>query len=611
MNNSIEVILCQPNEISKIDINEYKDWVYLGYSYRELIKLENFLGTSRNMKLFHERISKKAKELRNDFLADFSQISRANHSIYWHISETAENNSMTNNLFLDFCYFHICKDILKQQNESILIIIQNRALLELLHAELKSRKHMNIKFIRGKSALLKAPNKIIQLCRSNLSFIFQFLLRKLIIKFYWKNRRKKYQLSNTNILAYTFANDTCFHESGIYKQRYFGQLVEKLEDKGMYIIYFLHATGYSIKKYIDVVKWINKSKNSFVLLEEQVTIGNVFLSLFTSFDFLKTRIPKSSINDDALCFLIEKAIAHEGFSGSLHIYYLYYTFINNISARKQLKFSFVLDIYEGHIIERILRYSIKKKMPECKTIGFSHSTFSSNHLSFFSSLTALGISLKPDYLLCTGKAFKKVFLKHGFKENTIHLVGNLREEFLDTWKYNPNMSEKRNTILVALPLLLLDAQELTMKIIKAFKNSDLQINIYKHPMMSIESLGINESDLPQNIEFKSEPTFVGMKKCNLLITTGSNMSVVALKIGLPVISVIRTVGLSFEPLDWFNSPITYCSTPDEINSNSNRLLSLSKVDYNQYAEDAITIATECLEPINNGEIERFLKQLRN
>jgi len=605
-----DIVLLQPDKVSTIDTSKFKDWIYLGYSYPEFKKLENHLGESNIMNSFAERISKKANELRNEFLIDFSKISQINSSIYWHISETAENNTMCNNLFLDLCYYWICSDILKENEEQLVIIVKNEALLQLLYKKYKPLKSIKNQCFRTKSLLLYIMTSFVYILRSNLSFLFKFTCRKLIIYHFWRSRKNKYHIPGDNILVYTFSSDSCFRNDGYYQERYYGELINRIQTIGSNIIYFLHGTGFSIKNYIRIVKWLNASKNTFILLEEQVTFRNAILSLFASFQLLRTKIP-DSLSNEALQFLLRKTIGHEALNGNIRTYYLYYNFVKNISKNKNIKFQHLLDIYEGHIIERILRFSVKKNMPSCKTIGFSHTTFSKNHLSFFSSLNSPEFSLKPDYLLCTGAIFKNIFKEHGFDEKKIFIVGNLRQDFTDDWHYNPKVSDIKKIILVALPLLILDAQELLMKVIAAFEATDYEIQIYKHPMMSFESLGILESKLPDNIEFKNEPTNLGLQKSNLLITTGSNMSVNALKIGMPVISMVRSVGLSFEPLDWFNSPITYYSLPDEIFSNSKRLLSQSSEDYNHYSTSANTLANECLEPVNSIEIERFIKQLKN
>ena len=593
------------------DISHFDDWIYLGYSYIDYLKLEKDFGRSKIMESFHRRISQKAEELRGIYTQYISKISQHNQSIYWHISETAENNTMCNNLFLDFCYLNICLDILKTNTKSVLFVIDSKSLLRAISKELKSSNQQKVLIIPRKSSLynfIDSTWNMISHVRGIVGFLKKIIFKRLTIRLHKEIFSLENHFSNDNVLVYTFANDSCFQSDGTYKERYFGELIPRLKRSGKKIIYLLHTTGYSKEKYRDVVKWINISHDSIILLEELITIKDVFISLLAPYLLLQTIFPLKEENK-VLFSLLKSGLINECISGGLRTYYLYYTLIRNL-YKNDLNIKYLLDIYEGHIIERVLRFSVRKHIPQCKTIGFSHSAFSKNHLSFFTSLTVPHTGLKPDYLLCTGCSYKNIFINAGFNKKNVTVVGNLRQEFSEEWNYDPIFHSKRNSILVALPLLLNDAQELLWKIIKAFRDIEINISIYKHPMMSFESLGILESKLPDNIEFKNEPTNLGLQKSNLLITTGSNMSVNALKIGMPVISMVRSVGLSFEPLDWFNSPITYCSLPDEIFSNSKRLLSQSSEDYNHYSTSANTLAKECLEPVNSIEIERFIKQLR-
>lgn len=595
-------------------IEHFSDWIYLGYSYKTFLALEKVLGHSGLMESFHERITKKAAELRHGYMKSISRISESNQTLSWHISEIAENNTMSNGLFMDTCYYSICLDILKEKEHSLLIIVDNHSLFDGLSRELKSSRLSGLN-IYPKTKLssyyfINFVKELLNQARSTLGFLKMMMYRKMIIWFYSGKSKPKFALEN-NILVHTFANDSCFGKAGIYKERYFGELIPKLQDSGyntIYLIYLLYPR-LSLRKLADIIKWCKASDSSFVFIEQIISVKDILQSLFVPFGLLRTKIHPINIGGVDLSYLIRRELHGECLSGRLRIPYLYFTFIKNLAARNGIRIKYLLDIYEGHILERTLRYSVRKFMPGCKTIGVSHTSFSRNHLSFFTSVTGPNYNLAPDFLLCTGNAYKNIFIMEGFKEEKVYVAGNLREDLPGSFYYNPASCGKRNRILVALPLLVNDAQELFWKAVQGFTGTEFKVSIYKHPVMSLEILSIMiEVQLPENIEFADEPASKGLSKCDLVITTGSNMSANALKVGLPVISVVRTIGLTFEPLDWFESPVSYCCTPDEIRDESFRLLSLSEEDLLKKSEMGKKVANTCLEPVNNRALNQFIKK---
>lgn len=594
---------------AQAEITEHSDWLYLGYSYRTFLDLENILGKSKEMETLYKRIAEKAERLRKEYVKTISKASEKNERLSWHLSTVAESNTMTSNLFLDTCYFSICLDILNENGGPILIVVDSDALFDSLTKTLKSSKHRGCHTFAEKKpgwfSLISLGRVLINSVYSALGFLKRIIYRKGVFWFGTGKGMEKIGSKNI-ILVHTFANDSCFGQGGIFKERYFGALIQKMKDSGFSVVYLLH-TGYASRKFSEIVNWCKKSDSSFLFVEQLVSLKDILLSLLAPFGLLKARISGISVGGVNLPYLIKKQLLKECLDGGLRNHYLYYAAIKNLAKHHGAKIRYLLDIYEGHVLERAMRMSAKRFMSDCKIIAFSHSSFSRNHLSFFTSIPGTNYNVAPDYLLCTGNAYKDIFITNGFEKEMVYAVGNLRQEVPERFNSNPEFSLEKNRILVALPLLVNDAQELLWKTNQAFSGSDLRVFIYKHPMMPMKSLEVMiEGRLAENISFAMQPTAKGLRECDLVITTGSNMSADALKAGLPVISVVRTIGLTFEPLHWFKSTVSYCVSPKQIREEAVRLLSLPEDKRLINSMRGKSLVEDCLGRIDNEIMDSFM-----
>ena len=611
------VNLCQARHLPglpKTGKREYGDWIYLGYSYRPFLDLEKVLGKSEEMKTFHRRIGKKAEELRDAYVKSISEVSEKNRHVAWHLSDVAENNTMTSNLFLDVCYLSICNNILEEKGEDLLIVVENKDLFSALEKDLEfssaagTRTLLESRGKHGLEALRTALRASTASVRTAVGFLKRMMGRKRVFRSDAGKGMGK--LDNGNVvLVHTFANDGCFGEDGVFRERFFGELPERLKEAGFKVVYLLH-TGYASKSLSEIADWCRASNNAFLFVEQLVTIRDLLRALLLPFELLRVNIGSLSAVGVGISGLIRKKLWRECLNGNVRNPYLYYAAVKNLASRGNTNIRYFLDIYEGHVPERALRLAAKRFMPNCRTIGVSHTCFSTNHLSFFTSVSGSNYSVSPDILLCTGEAYKKIFLKQGFLGQSVYAVGNLRQGAAEGYDSSSPRSGRRNRILVALPLLLNDAQELVWKVYQAFSGTECEVSIYKHPMMAMELLDIMiEGGDDGNIRFAEQPTAKGLQECDLVITTGSNVSADALKEGLPVISVVRTIGLSFEPLDWFESNVRYCCTPDEIREEAVKILSLPEEVRMEEGTVGKHLVDSCLGKINSKAMDSLLSRL--
>lgn len=591
---------------------DFDDWVLLGYSNSGVLALEKKLGSSKLMDRLHTRIRIKSDELRRPFLEYLAETTRCNSSVAWNISEVAESNSLCSNLFLDFCYLSIGKELLRTQKGRILIVVESETLYdELKKICLENGTTTDVVFVHGTATLLNILGRVAALVgfiRSVLGSLRTVLVRRAITLWYLGRIRREDFSANT-LLVHTFANDACFDPSGVYKERYFGELLGLAEREGFRLMLLLH-TGYCDRPFREIVQWCRQSKGPFVFVEQGVTLIDIILSNFVSLGLARTVLPKRSIDGIGISGLLKAEISKHILGGNLRGSYLYYAFAKNL-AKKNIRLKYALDIYEGHLLERALRYSLHTYMHGCTAVGFCHAGFGRNYLSQYNLSNIHESDCGADFILCTGEGYKQVLVAEGFKRDRIIVVGDLRIANHKVAKEETPRYKKWNRIVVALPLVLNDAQEITSKVLNSLDGFPAKVTLHKHPMMSTRDLMSGWSrDLPQNVEFSDEPTPVALGSCDLVVTTASNVSALALRYGIPVITVVRTVGLTLEPLDWFETPISYCHSAEDIRKEAHRLVSLSVTERAEYYERGRKIVDACFEPTNTAAIGQFLDILR-
>tara|TARA_B100001971_G_scaffold207511_1_gene227785 strand:+ start:201 stop:1952 length:1752 start_codon:yes stop_codon:yes gene_type:complete len=576
------------------------EWLFVGYSYKYYLELKQKMGPSSLEKSFYGHVNEYLDTYRQKYLENINRISINNHLPSFHFTRVAENNTMCHNLFMDYCYYSSI-EALSDQLRGSLIFVESEPLWTVLKDLLDNNIHVKL---CGSKRMSTIWQKKINRIRNVLGFIKRVIKVKILTVLY---RKSKLEPIAPVTLLYLFPNDDSFTSDLKLRDSYLGGFIPYLINKNKTFFYLINP-GYPCKRTISIIKWLKQAKVNGVLLEEYISLFDIIRAIILTKTL--TKVDLSSI-PEGNCFLsplIKQYLEKETQGGEFAYNYLHYCFINNLK-KYGIRISDYIDVYEGQIMERILRYSVRKAFPEAKLIGFAHAAPSKNHIAMFSSLKAGKIDLKPDLLLCTGDAYRDFFIKNGFKENQTLSIGDLRG-------YNNNLQSKpivdkqvdHKIVLVALPLAVNDTQELFWKVIKAYNNTKNTVKIYKHPMMQLEILyEMLEGAIPENINIADEPTASGMDQCDLVVVTGSTVSVNALGRGLPVISVKRSIGLTFEPMDWFDSPIIYCETPEEIIRATDKISSMSKKELETNRIESINIARKCLDPqVNHFAIEQCL-----
>tara|TARA_B100000963_G_C22629451_1_gene674121 strand:+ start:351 stop:1868 length:1518 start_codon:yes stop_codon:yes gene_type:complete len=271
---------------------------------------------------------------------------------------------------------------------------------------------------------------------------------------------------------------------------YFKELVTDLSLKNKVIVAFQHL---SYNKLIYYFKKKNKKK-SFI-----IPIG--FLSVYEIFNLLIQYIFQAKIRIDDPIYFKNKKINDVINNSLLEDYYRcrsLQAYIDYHIAIKLKKYDpkKILYVFENQAWEN----SYINVFNDSKTelIGYQSSGFSFRFLNFFPSKIDKKFGLFPDKIFTVGDNYTQNLKKYGNYPIPIISFGALRFNHLlknQGFKIkNPNLKILKK-ILYAFPVHFYQYNNVIKKLIKIFKNTDIQMYLKFHPLYDINDLKIK---LPDN-----------------------------------------------------------------------------------------------------------------
>lgn len=585
------------------------NWLYLGNSYGTLLKWENILGESSLIPFLADKVERKTKALRRPYIELIGSIGDRLNSLAWDLSRVAEKND--SKLFLNCCHLSIAIDEIEKKRFPMLIVIEDYSLSESIEDEVVKRKLGRVKKLYSKSVLERISDgravRTYQYLKSAVGFLKRNLRQKTLANKYLPVN-KDVIFRDKSVFLHTFTNDSCFHPDGEFREKYFGKLNSLIRQwgKNLVIIPNINFCGMEI---VNILKWCGKSKESFIFIVQFITLMDILKAVFLPLKISYLKIGKCIIEDKDVTGLFRKQLSDECRSPFNMEAYMYYCFIKNI-AGNILKIDLFVDVYEGHILERAIRRGLKDFMPHCRTVCFAHAAFCSNQLCYFPSKGTASSYLLPSIIFCTGKGYRDVLVNEGVPRDILKISGSFRYERVIERLYSENNvmtvnkgNNIKKKIILALPLSIEDATELFIKGVAAFKDTDFNVVVCRHPMMSEKYLlSLVGTSLPNNFCFSKKTTGQEIMDCDLILCTATTVSIEGIALGIPVITLKRSCGLTIDPVDWFDSGISYCNTSLEIRKVAEYLLSQSGTERDQRISKGKATAKHCFELVDEKHV---------
>lgn len=601
-----------PSVFSTYNISQ---WFYFSPDYLSFHLLEKNCPSTVIYNDIGKILQEKALELKNSYIELIGRLGikySEKYPLAWWTSMVAERNEMSTHAFLTVCYYNIFSDIYENdslQNRS-LIIVESISLYHLIIKQLR-KKHKVVKL--GKPYYLTWTffrPKIVPVYRimKFVSWVFSGKFKQ-VPNLYSSSDSKK-------IFIRTWVSDKTISALGEFQDVYFPGLYEYLEREGYEIVIIPNFYNLTISSK-EIQRRINKCKYQFFIPENYLTWKDYFNVLRV----LIYQAVISRLNDVELDGKnISKILTETQRAGI----FFSYTFtaqafaLKNLS-KKDFKIKSFIYTFENMFPEKPLSYAVKEYFPSVKSIGFQHSVLYPLQTCLYPASQEWRDMPLPDKIVCSGKFFLDIYIKHGAPRERLVLGPALRFSNLiskcenDQKDYSMKVFQ-RNRILIVFPLAYSDALELAIKSSEAIKLVDireLKTGLKLHPMMSVNELNIIKSffdDIQCDMEIIDKPMDEVLPQYSLLITMASGVIFDGMIEGLPVIRVGRSNSLNFDPADYLeNNPYDFkAQTVEQLSTLICKLLLLGDEERVKVLNHGRQFIKESFTPVNKSTLQSFI-----
>ena len=258
--------------------------------------------------------------------------------------------------------------------------------------------------------------------------------------------------------------------------------------------------------------------------------------------------------------------------------------------------------FENQAISHGFNIGFRRFYPEVNLIGYVGIPLQNNYLSLYPTEQERISEVIPKEIDVIGEGYIDEIKK--FSPNLIVKVGPAFR-FTGIWnkrKYSPD--KNKFTILVALPILVNESDEIINIVIKAarlIKIENCFFQIKPHPAQNVEKL------MPK-FEFITGDFNLCVEKVNVLISSASSACLETLAKGIPVIIVASKIGLTQLVIpEYLEQDIwRLCYTSKEIEDAIIFYLSRDKETIKKYGGIGDKIKKDFFEPVTIENVKEFI-----
>jgi hypothetical protein len=413
-----------------------------------------------------------------------------------------------------------------------------------------------------------------------------------------------------HVLLHTWVDETCFGKNGVFVDRYFGRLVDWLQERGhtVHIVPWLYNIKRPKRK---AFSWLRQSDKRFLFPHDYHKFVDFFKACVVGIRLLLVPGGKVLFNGiDVSGLVTQERFKQTG--GSL--YPAMYLSLPRRLMEAGYEFDVLIDVFEGMVPEKALLLGMRRSFPNVFSVGYQHTMFSRNLLCYFTHGKRNDVQVLPDRVVCTGPLTRDFLIRGGLPEDRVVVGCALRYEYLwNKQQVAPNGAKTRDgsQVLLTLPLLADTATEIIRKLALAVADLTKTVFLVKpHPMMdsSFVSDSIRKSGWSSNYKIVEGSMDLWLTHSDVLVSAASATALEALSAGVPPVIIGSDTALDLNPLDWFD--IDYARAfyePQEILQRIEDLLQMDDAERERMKAVGLDLLRNCLEPVSTDSLRAFLR----
>ena len=482
-----------------------------------------------------------AEKIRREYVNYLIKIGKDNEkNIDWWVLNFVSRNTLISQLFRDICFLIMLKERLKEGYVYNEIIVDSLAFKKAIKKNYY-KYHFKVNY-KGRSAIHTYLAKINSYFKAFKQISSRFLAAWFTRKY---KRIVKTDKALTLLDVFIFRNS--FNED-IFLDRYYPKLLESIDSNEKEYTYYV-PTFYGIKKYKKVFTEMRKSKQNFLVKEDYLKLKDYFFALSYPIRLDRIKIKYRDFLGLDIYPLIKEEMANSRVSHSSIYSLLNYCFPKRLKENG-VKLRIIVDWFENQIIDRGFNSGFREYYPESKLIGYLGVPPLNNYLSLFPTEQERICKVIPKEINVIGRGYIKM-VKEFCPDLQVKVAPAFR--YSKVWnKRNYFPDKDKCTILVALPILIDESDEIIDIVLKAACSNNINNCIFKikpHPVYDIEKISNKWSKkLPEMFKFIDGDFNSCVEKSDILISSSSTVCLETLAKGIPVVIISNSLGLTQLPI---------------------------------------------------------------
>lgn len=485
-------------------------------------------------------LNKVAREIREPFNNLIAQLYEGKEEdIDWLVSSVASRNIYMSPLYLNCCYLGLIKKLIETDQLPESIVVGSKALKTLLD-EFFFHNRLLVSVVYQTPLIEKIKNPVLPLLRwfkQCIHFPYQYLKLR-------KTCKRDYHLTEAITLLDVFILDNSFIE-GNYYDRYYTGLLEFLTDEEKKHIYYI-PTFHNIASYNNIIKGLNSSNTQFLLKEDFLLPEDYWFALGHYWRMLRFKIDSCSFLGFEIRPLIEEEIHTCSSNGASITALLNYQFAQRLNQRN-ISIKLIVDWFENQVIDRGLVAGFREFFPQTEIVGYVGGPYPDNNIHLIPTTEENKSKVIPAQIAVMGKemiAQTRLFCP----DLKVSVAPAFR--FQHVWEEKSTYPNNNQfTVLVALPIILKDGNEILHLLSKVLDKAHYQFNIKAHPTNNPEKIKKYYGDnWPNKFQFITGDFNTCVETSDLLISNGSSTCLETLGRGIPVIIIGSQSELTQNPI---------------------------------------------------------------
>jgi len=517
--------------------NEEFTWIYLGKDVLLSISLDELIGKRAQRLSIADSLQTVARDTRQDYIDYIGRLGSLEHTKYWWLTSVSEKNPFISNVFLYSCYINVMAKIFENTRQDLVIICESPGLMAAIADYFKDQQNIQVHYeIAASPGKFRLKNRIRGI-KNTVYFLVRWTIRCILARLFARireNPENGHPREERAVFIHSWADHRSFWEPGRYEDVFLGRLgndLRRIHPRVYYLIDVLPTCFFPV-----ALSKLWKIREKMVLMEEFLNPLDIILAWYrVSTHFPELRDIPRFMNLNITPVILEELEKDRTNSRAFQTYLCY--IIGKKITRKYDVRSFIYS-FENLMWEKMFCLAFREVSPGTSIAGYVHSTISKMEMFYSLSGYEKEIIPLPDLVVVPGIRAQGALTSSGFGQKQVVIGGAYRYHTLIVTSPNPEKFQGVRKILIVPTDDFNSTLELVTKSVHAFgEREGVECMIKLHPTLPRRKISKYLSGLPGNFVDRTETIDQILPSVDLVVYTGSTVSIEALAQGIPILHV--------------------------------------------------------------------------